>query len=262
MYEGKDQDVTATVYGKPRLFELSVVGAGAVPDAKITKRLGEMLSSGEIAVEDLHLISEINGFTFDTLTERLGVTPVLPFHNPDSDPAPEAAPIPLSHNPEGDEPMADDKKLLEKENEALSAQVNTLTEEKTEIQEKLDAGCTHEEAEELETQLEDTKIDLKKATDTIGTYEKSVKDGKVGLDYLHAEAKKYHISAYYPTDDPTPEELADLESTIEDTPPHELVRSIKRLKKKTFENREGGRRSKSSTSTASTEPEGYTRSAV
>ena len=34
MYDGKKQDVTATVNGKPRLQELSVVGAGAVPDAK------------------------------------------------------------------------------------------------------------------------------------------------------------------------------------------------------------------------------------
>ena len=264
-YDGKDQDVTATVYGKPRLVELSVVGAGAVPDAKITKRLGEMLSSGEIAAEDLHLISEINGFTFDTLTEQLGVTPVLPFHNGDGEPVPEAAPISLSHNPEGEPQMAANKELLEKENEALSGQVDTLTTKNTELQEKLDERCTPEETEALETQLDETKIGLKEATDKIATYEKSVKDGKVGLDYLHAEAKKYHISAYYPTDDPTPEELTDLESTIEDTPPHELVRSIKRLKKKTFENREGGRRSKSSTptaSTASTPPEGYTRRAV
>ena len=261
-YEGKDQDVTATVYGKPRLFELSVVGAGAVPDAKIIKRLGEMLSTDEIAVEDLHLISEINGFTFDALTERLGVEPVLPFHNPDSEPVPEAAPIPLSQNPEGDTPMAANKELLEQENEALSAQFDAVTKEKAELQEKLDAGCTPEEAEALETQLEDTKTALTEATEKIATYEKSVKDGKVALDYLHTEATKYHISAYYGTDDPTPEELADLKSTIEDTPPHELLRSIKRLKKKTFENREGGRKSQSSARVVSTEPEGYTRSAV
>jgi phage head maturation protease len=256
-YDGKNQDVTATVKGKPRLLELSVVGSGAIPDAKITKRLGEMLSADEIHPNDLHLISEINGFHFHNLTEQLGVAPVLPFdNNPDPDP------IALSKDPKGDDSMAANKTLIEQENEALSTQVETLTAEKAEIQRQLDAGCTAEEAEALESQLEDTKIKLKTATDKITEDEKSVKDGKVALDYLHAEAKRYHVSAYFPNDDPTPEELSDLESTIADTSPSELTRSIKRLKAKTFENREGGRKSKSSTPANTTQPKGYTRSSV
>ena len=262
MYDGKKQYVTATVNGKPRLQELSVVGGGAVPDAKFIKRLGEMLSTDEIAIEDLHLISEVNGFTFDTLTERLGVTPVLPFHNPDSEPEPEAAPIPLSHDPEGDPHMAANKELLERENEALSTQVETLTMDKVELQRQLDAGCTPEEADALESQLEDAKIKLKTAQDTITKNESTVKDSKVALDYLHTEAKRYHISAYFPKDDPTPEELTELETTIAETPAHELKRSISRLKRKTFENREGGRQSQSSRPVESEKPKEYTRNAV
>ncbi len=256
-YDGKNQDATATVKGKPRLKHLAVVGSGAIPDAKITKRLGEMLSADEIHPNDLHLISEINGFHFHNLTEQLGVAPVLPFdNNPDPDP------IALSKDPKGDDSMAENKTLIEQENEALSTQVETLTAEKAEIQRQLDAGCTAEEAEALESQLEDTKIKLKTATDKITEDEKSVKDGKVALDYLHAEAKRYHVSAYFPNDDATPEELSDLESTIADTSPSELTRSITRLKVKTFKNREGGRKSKSSTPANTTQPKGYTRSSV
>ena len=256
-YDGKNQDATATVKGKPRLKHLAVVGSGAIPDAKITKRLGEMLSADEIHPNDLHLISEINGFHFHNLTEQLGVAPVLPFdNNPDPDP------IALSKDPKGDDSMAENKTLIEQENEALSTQVETLTAEKAEIQRQLDAGCTAEEAEALESQLEDTKIKLKTATDKITEDEKSVKDGKVALDYLHAEAKRYHVSAYFPNDDATPEELSDLESTIADTSPSELTRSITRLKVKTFKNREGGRKSKSSTPANTMQPKGYTRSSV
>ena len=259
-YDGKNQDATATVKGKPRLQHLAVVGSGAVPDAKITKRLGEMLSADEISPQDLHLISEINGFRFNPLMEQLGIAPVVPefYRDPEND-----NPIPLSSDPEaGDTPMATDTTLIEKENEALSKQVDTLTHEKAEVQKQLDAGCTAEEAEALESQLEESKTALKAANDTIAVHEAAVKDGKVALDYLHAEAKRYQVSAFFPNDDITPEEETELQDTIADTPPDELRRSIKRLKKKTFENREGGRKSKSSAAPVSTQPEGYTKSAV
>ena len=261
-YDGKNQAATATVKGEPRLQELSVVGSGAVPNAKITKRcaIGEMLSTEEISPEDLYLISEVNGFRFNPLMEQLGIAPVVPefYRDPEDD-----NPIPLSSDPEaGDTPMATDTTLIEKENEALSKQVDTLTAEKAEIQKQLDAGCTAEEAEALESQLEESKTALKAANDSIATSEKAIKDGKVALDYLHAEAKRYQVSAFFPNDDITPEEETELEQTIADTPPDELRRSIKRLKKKTFENREGGRKSKSSAAPVSTQPEGYTKSAV
>ena len=258
-YEGKNQAATATVKGEPRLQELSVVGSGAIANTKITKQLGEMLSTDEISPDDLYLISEINGFRFNPLMEQLGIAPVVPefYRDPEND-----KPIPLSTDPEGDTPMATDTTLIEKENEALSKQVDTLNAEKAEIQKQLDAGCTAEEAEALESQLEESKTDLKAANDSLATSEKAIKDGKVALDYLHAEAKRYQVSAFFPNDDITPEELTDLEQTIADTPPDELRRSIKRLKKKTFENREGGRKSKSSAAPVSTQPEGYTKSAV
>ena len=258
-YEGKNQAATATVKGEPRLIELSVVGGGSVPNAKITKRLGEMLSADEISPEDLYLISEINGFRFNPLMEQLGIAPVVPefYRDPEDD-----NPIPLSTDPEGDTPMAANKELLEQENEALSKQVDTLTNEKAEVQKQLDAGCTAEEAEALESQLEESKTALKAANDSIATSEKAIKDGKVALDYLHAEAKRYQVSAFFPNDDITPEEETELQDTIADTPPDELRRSIKRLKKKTFENREGGRKSKSSAAPVSNQPEGYTKSAV
>ena len=258
-YEGKNQAATATVKGEPRLLELSVVGSGAVPNAKITKRLGEMLSTDEISPEDLYSISKINGFRFNPLMEQLGIAPVVPefYRDPEND-----KPIPLSTDPEGDTPMAANKELLEQENEALSKQVDTLTAEKAEVQKQLDAGCTAEEAEALESQLEESKTALKAAEATIAKSEKAIKDGKVALDYLHAEAKRYQVSAFFPNDDITPEEETELQDTIADTPPDELRRSIKRLKKKTFENREGGRKSKSSAAPVSNQPEGYTKSAV
>ena len=158
--------------------------------------------------------------------------------------------------------MAANKELLEQENEALSKQVDTLTAEKAEVQKQLDAGCTAEEAEALESQLEESKTALKAAEATIAKSEKAVKDGKVGLDFLHEEAKRYNVSAFFPNTDPTPEEENDLEASIADTPPDELRRSIKRLKEKTFGNREGGRKSKSSAAPVSTQPKGYTKSAV
>ena len=258
-YDGKEQVATATVKGEPRLQELSVVGSGAIANTKITKQLGEMLSTDEISPEDLYSISEINGFRFNPLMEQLGIAPVVPefYRDPEND-----KPIPLSTDPEGDTPMAANKELLEQENEALSKQVDTLTAEKAEVQKQLDAGCTAEEAEALESQLEESKTALKAANDSIATSEKAIKDGKVALDYLHAEAKRYQVSAFFPNDDITPEEETELQDTIADTPPDELRRSIKRLKKKTFENREGGRKSKSSAAPVSTQPEGYTKSAV
>jgi hypothetical protein len=71
--EGKrEMVVTAEVKGKVNLTELSVVGTGADPSAKIIKKLQSDLNSGELHASELNFIAETHNYNLSQLCETLG----------------------------------------------------------------------------------------------------------------------------------------------------------------------------------------------
>lgn len=150
--DGQERLVTATYKGEVRLREVSVVGAGADPNAKIKKKLMESLQSGELELSDLNYISECMNIELSNFNRMLGL----------DDPA---------SIPEGD-PMSTPNEGLQAVVDELNSTIEGM---KTQIEE-LEGRPTQEQHAELNSQLEAKVAEL------------GVKQGE--LDALKAKYEK------------------------------------------------------------------------
>ena len=132
---GKDIIVTATAHNA-RLNELSIVGIGADPGAKITNKLKQELSDGKISHEALIFMAEFHNLNHNDFYESLGWN--------DYDPKEYSIPS------KGAPIMAD---LLTKTNEELVERITDMTDEINTLKADIEGRPTKESVELLEAEM-------------------------------------------------------------------------------------------------------------
>ena len=189
-WEGKEQLATATVKGEVTLFELSVVGNGAVPDAKIIKQLQEKLSDGTIEEGDIPVICQLNNFYHDALSDTLGIKAST------GDPTPNE---PKPYIVKGREPMNQDLDLLERQNTKLEKDNGELTTEterlETELADLKENSFTQEEYDAMTKERDDLKTENDKIKGESKDQEESAKVGKDALKWARAFYVEAEVSA-------------------------------------------------------------------
>ena len=231
--DGRPKIATATVHGPVNLYELSVVGSGAVPDAKIIKKLKEHLDDGTIEEDDLSLICELNDFHVNQLFDGLGVTLK-------SDPKPNE---PEPYIVKGREPMAKDLDLLERENTKLESDNDELTTEnerlETELKDLKESSFTQEEYDAMTKERDDLKTDNDKIKGESKDQEESAKVGKDSLVWARAFYVEAEVSAESLDADGEAEVM---EYVSGKTDFLGLVRTARANLKKAAKNRAGGKK--------------------
>ena len=206
----KDVTVTATVYGEVNLYEFSVVGSGAVPDAKVIRKLQEMLDSNELEENDLLYITELNGFSLPSVCDSLGVSPS--FDKP-AIVTPEPYKIQNTPKPKGDDMSLE---LVTQERDRLSARVETL---EAEIQEKDEKLAKYEEEgkdrEELEQELNAKSAELLEKEQELEESKAMAEQGKAAINKVHKLYKAASISEADAYGTPlTDEQLQELDTSL------------------------------------------------
>lgn len=213
--------LTATMIPPIRVLELSVVGAGADPDAKIIKKLQEQLQEGEFDEETLLALAEINNVSFGNLCEQLSFEPK---QRSTSVPNP---------NDKTDE-------LLELENEKLVEQKTALETEKTQLETELETAKAR--ITELETEVSDAQETLDTTKEDLSEQSKVAKEGTAAIEELRKQYRRWYIASYL-NEKPSDDELETLDEGLKEKTVAELVRGIKRLRNESLEQRSGGRKS-------------------
>ena len=180
---------TATYEGTVKLREISIVGEGADPNAKIIKKLQEELRAGNIELADLNLFSESLNIELSRFNQVLGLDP--------PEPAPKTYSIPPKRRTQMSEPTGNE--ALQTMIDTLNATVETLTNEKTELEKR----PTVEQYNELETQLESVTAQLGVKTTELETLkaesEKLMEDGREARN-LERERGHSYLKEYYGAD--------------------------------------------------------------
>ena len=237
--DGRAQTVTATVHGTDvRLFELSVVSTGAVPDAKIRQALAELLDSGDITEAELGYISEINDFNLEQLCDQLSVSPTaIPRISSDPDPAVEPQPYRIV----GGRNM--DKSLLEQENQKLSEDLTRVAQERDALQEKLDNALDGKEIESFEKKMATLQDEVDTLTKENGQLKALTTEAEIALDTL----RKEYVVAYKSAcgrNKPTETEIDNLEKSLANNNNFtEIYEGTQRNWARARENRLGGQKS-------------------
>lgn len=177
---------TGTYEGTVRLMEISVVGTGADPNAKIVKKLQEELQAGTIELSDLSLFSESLNVELSHFNQLLGLSEPPPPRRTYS--------IPPKRSTKMSEPTGNE--ALQAMIDQLNSTVETLTTEKTELEKR----PTLEQHNALETELESVTTQLAVKTAELETLkaesETLAKDGKEARDLERARGHSY-LKEYY-----------------------------------------------------------------
>ena len=172
----EEQTATATYKGKVKLYEISVVGTGADPNAEIVKKLQESLQAGELQLGDLPYISECMNVELSNFNRALGLDSPIPINGRD----------PMSAPSEGLQAVVDE---LNSTITGLQGQIEELESRPT--QEQFDEVSTQLEAKEAELALKEQELEASK-----GEYEKLAKDGKDARALQKARGHSY-LKEYY-----------------------------------------------------------------
>lgn len=222
---GKDQTVTATVKGEVNLYEFSVVGSGAVPDAKVIRKLQEMLDANELEENDIVYISDINGFNLSSICDSLGVSPsfdppIIGTEEPTGDPQPE----PYRIRNKGDNMSLE---LVTQERDRLSARVEDL---ETELQEKETELAKYEgndkDYETLEEEFNAKQVELSEKEEELKEAKVMSDIGKKAISDARKEYKAASISEAEAYGTPlTEDELDDLDKDLLLNNDYEMMRN-------------------------------------
>ena len=177
---GKDHTITAEAHNA-RLRELSVVGMGADPDAKIIGKLKQELSDGEINGKGIAFLSEFYNLNHSNFFNELGYNGYVPklYSIP-----------PLQSYKGSDKPrgnLMNDKNLLEKANEDLQAANEALQQENEEFKTQIADLPTHEELEAL--QRENAQLQDQMTSEDIETLKLMAKEGEAYISILRIDGK-------------------------------------------------------------------------
>ena len=178
---GKDHTITAVAHNA-RLRELSIVGMGADPDAKIIGKLKQELSDGEINGKGIAFLSEFYNLNHNNFFNELGYNGYVP----------KLYSIPPLQSYKGtDKPrgnlIMNDKNLLEKANEDLQASNEALQQENEELKTQIKDLPTHEELEAL--QREKAQLEEQMTNEDIETLKLRAKEGEAYISILQVDAK-------------------------------------------------------------------------
>ena len=185
----KEMVCTATYEGEVKLREISVVGSGADPSAKIRKKLQEELQAGTIELADLPIFSESMNIELSRFNQALGLD--------SPEPTPQPYSIPPKRRTQMSEPTGNE--ALQAMIDELNNTVETLTAEKVELEKR----PTLEQHNALETELESVTTQLAVKTAELETLkaesETLSKDGKEARDLERARGHSY-LKEYYGED--------------------------------------------------------------
>ena len=152
--DGKDTLVTATAFNA-RLRELSIVGEGADPDAKIIGKLKQELANGNLTPEGLVFMAEFHNINSESFYNNLGYNGYVPKQYS----IPSKGTIRMEN-------------LLEKTNEELVERITDMTDEINTLKADVEARPTKESVELLDAEM----LTLKQ---TLATKEAEVEDDKI-----------------------------------------------------------------------------------
>ena len=176
---------TATYHGTVLLDEISVVGTGADPNAKIIKKLQEELQSGTLGLEDLPIFSESLNINLSHFNQMLGLDPEKTYS------------IPTNLNPQGGEPVPNPlQAVVDELNQTIETQKETI--------EELESRPTQEDFDELQTELDNKTAQIavkeQELADKMKEHEKLIADGKEARELErqrgHAYLKEYYGDDY------------------------------------------------------------------
>ena len=180
---------TATYEGTVRLREISVVGSGADPNAKIIKKLQEELRAGNLELADLTLFSESMNVELSHFNELLGLDSPEP-------PPRKTYSIPNKRS----KPVSEPTNALQSVVDELTNTVETQTTRITELETELEDRPTQENYDELETELESVQSQLaakETELETLKTqYEALSEDGTEAREIERARGHSY-LKEYY-----------------------------------------------------------------
>ena len=172
---------TATYKGTVKLREISVVGTGADPNAKIIKKLQEELQSGNLGLEDLPIFSESLNINLSHFNQLLGLE------------TPTAYSIPNSQRSDNmSEPTGGLQAVVDELNSTVSGLRNQLAEmENRPTQEQYDEVTRQLTAKEGELALKTQELETLKAES-----EQLIADGKEARGLEQARGHTY-LEEYY-----------------------------------------------------------------
>lgn len=156
---------TATYKGTVKLREVSVVGEGADPNAKIIKKLQEHLHDGTFILEDLPQFSESLNINLGHFNQMLGLEPQRTY----------SIPNPQPNQPQGDPvstPTEGLQAVVDELNQTIATQKATI--------EELEDRPTKEEFDQLQTEHDNKVAQL-------SVKEKEFEEKKAELEKLAAD---------------------------------------------------------------------------
>ena len=230
--DGKERIGTATVKGEVNLVEVSVVGDGAVPDAKIIRKLQKGLSSGEILTDDIAVICELNNFPMDGLCDSLGLR--IDPGKPNSKTTPYRVRGKGKMDPEL---MQRENEKLEKELEERDNQIQTL---KTELQTQKDDSYTSEEYDALVLERDNLKTEVSDSKEASQGSEELAEVGRNALTW----AREFYVEAQVSLDSLDADGEAEVKEYVSDKADFlSLVRTARASLRRSSKNRAGGKQS-------------------
>ena len=180
---------TATYKGTVQLREVSVVGSGADPNAKIIKKLQEHLHEGILTLEDLPQFSESLNINLGHFNQMLGLeTPVT-----------YSIPNPQPNQPRG-EPVSNPNEGLQAVVDELNKTIQTNNTRIAELEGQLEERPTQEDFDEVSTELESKTAQLAaketELTNKTAELEKLAADGTEART-LERERGHTYLKEYY-----------------------------------------------------------------
>ena len=236
--DGEEKTVTATYKGDVKLREISVVGKGADPTAKVIRKLQEALHTNEIEIEELPFISESLNIELSAFNQMLGINTKDTKHT-------------KINSTKKESPMANE--ALQAVIDELKTTVETLKEEKEELEGKLETELedrpTVEEfkevSEALETKTAELAVKEQEITELKEEYETLASDGKKAREVEKKKAHAY-LQEYYGDDYRTlPECTTHINNVDDDSKDIETLQSLTEgFRAMAISKRPSGKRSK------------------
>lgn len=237
--------VTGTVQGAVKLLEVSVVGAGADPEAKVVKRLQESLQQQEMTFDELLLYAEVHNLNISNLSNQLSIEiPKTTFSIPEN-----VKPINQNKKRKGDSLMdPKQKEVLESTIDRLEKENEQLTEEHNSLKEQLEDRLTEEEVQELQNEIADLKTKVEEKDEEIEKSEKMSALGEEALKLYRERAIESIVADMGKEHKSDLQESVEFQSRCKEIEEMESLKSLETLTRTNFRaarrKRSGGRQSK------------------
>ena len=259
--------VTAELKGPVKLWEYSIVGIGADPGAKVRKKIKENLENGLFDEGNLEFYAESFNLEYSSFVNSLGYESNKSIFDLGGDPPVNDKTNPellLKENERLEQELDDvtkERDKLKQENETLkeSATEHTdadflkLSNEKKELEQKLEVALSEADPEaitaleytELETEKTELETKLKTANTELETAKAVISTTETLQDTLKENYKALYISLYY---DSVESDLANAEikSQMKDLDVLELYNSVASMRRSLAKKRAKGRQSATS----------------